>query len=380
MVDEGVSYMAEKNHEEPEKTGKKRFRLSVLILIIIFITFAAGLVAGFFINNLLNSKQISISLPILATFVVIAALSAVSIILAIMIIWLIRNAENSIIQKDEEGIMLQKEIIDYSNKVLRKVRSLGGMIEKGIEDLIVEQKAGLKQEPVQKPLPEPAPVITKEENDKAKEEEAEPPKPEPVVTEAPAEKKKKEKVKPPKPESLPLFPKPPKPEPRWQEIEEMMGKGPVIEEDWKKFRSSLINMLTRKAKVKLIQKTEGNVDAEDQTFWNAIFKIGDRRFGLDVHTKGQIWTGKGLLQWLSSSDARNNFARKLGWRALQDGIDMVFVIFDEEVWSEPGIIEVVELIEDFNARSKASKIIRLSGKSSDIVKQIMSIVSGRLTN
>ena len=375
--------MAENNHEEPERAGKKRSRLSVLILIIIFITFAAGLVAGFFINNLLNSQQISISLPILAAFVIIAALSAVSIILAIMIIWLIKNAQNSIIQKDEEGIMLQKEIIDYSNKVLGKVRSLGGMIEKRIEDLIVEQKTRLKQEPVQKPLPEPAPVITKEEKEKAKEEEVELPKPEPVVTKAPTEKKKKEKVKPPKPESLPLFPKPskpPKPEPRWQEIEEMMRKGPVIEEDWKKFRSSLINMLAKRAKVKLIQKTEGNVDAEDQTFWNAIFKIGNRRFSLDIHTKGQIWTGKGLLQWLSSSDARNNFARKLGWRALQDSIDMVFIIFDEEVWSEPGVTEVVELIEDFNMRSKASKIIRLSGKSSDIVKQIMSIVSGRLTN
>ena len=102
-------------------------------------------------------------------------------------------------------------------------------------------------------------------------------------------------------------------------------------------------------------------------------EFGGKRVGLQIFTMIEFWEGEGVFhEWRSESSKRSEFVTKLDQCAVQDNIDLVYVIFDEDVWSYGPMAELAKLMDDFNADSKTTKIFPLNGMSHDIAMEITS--------
>lgn len=341
--------------EESEGLDRKRLSVPIWLLITICITFLIGLVAGLVINKLLGPEQISFSTVALISFVFTVALGASAIILAVITIVLSRNAEDALIRRSDEGIRLQNNVFVRTSEVLSKIQASTGVTEKRLEDIIAGRTVPLVQEAVAKSKLDEA-GLSKDAVDKISKDLAESLKSEilPLIMSAPSSA-----------------------EARLVAIEAKQNKEEAIKKRWSKFRSEVIDEIRQVSGVEIISETEGNIAADkSEEFWDAMIKVNNKGIGLDIHTKEQLWEGEGdYHNLLTSSSARRKLISVLSLQALEDNIENVFIIFDEDIWSESKIAELPKLMDIFNQNSKVSTIVPLSGNPKDIAQKIVEIVN-----
>ena len=340
-----------------EEIRKKRLQLPVWLVITVAITLVLGLVGGLVISTLLSQRQISFSVVSLISFVFTIALGSAAIILATITIVLSRHAEDALIRRSDEGIKLQNEVFVRTSEVLSKIQASTGVTEKRLEDIISGRTAPIVQEAVAKSKLAEA-GLNKQVIDKISKDLAESLKSEitPLVRFGPAKAEKK-----------------------LAEIESKQKKSEEITARWNEFRSQVVSEVLKIGGVELISETEGDAGSEiSEEFWDLLIKANGKRFGFDIHTKEQVYEKEGGFCGLTSKQSsRSRLIKSLSWQAFQDNIDKVFVAFDEDVWSEQGIAELVKLVDSFNSNSKRPKIVPLSGSPEEIAKKIMPVVTGK---
>jgi len=346
--------MTTKTNEEIRKKG---LQLPVWLVITVAITLVLGLVGGLVISKLLSQHQISFSVVSLISFVFTIALGAAALILATITIVLSRYAEDALIRRSDEGIKLQNEVFVRTSEVLSKIQASTGVTEKRLEDIISGRTTPIVQEAVAKSK----------------------------LAEAGLDKQVIDKISKDLAESLrseiaPLVRfGPEKAETKLAEIESRQKKRKEIEARWEEFRSQVVSEVRKIGGVELITETEGDTSSEiSEEFWDLLIKANGKRFGFDIHTKDQVYEEEGDFYVLTSTQSsRSNLIKSLGWQVLQDNIDKVFVVFDEDVWSEQGIAELAKLIDSFNSNSKGPKLVPLSGSPEEIAKKIMPDITGQ---
>lgn len=135
---------------EPSRKTKKN--LPVWLLVTILVTLAVGVVIGLLLQNVLSSQQVSLSGPGLISFVFTVALGASAIILAIITMFLSRQAEDALIKRSDEGIRLQTDVFVRTTEVLSTIQTSTGVTEKRLEDLITGRANIIAQEIIDKPF------------------------------------------------------------------------------------------------------------------------------------------------------------------------------------------------------------------------------------
>ncbi len=340
-----------------EEIREKRLQLPVWLVITVAITLVLGLVGGLVISTLLSQRQISFSVVSLISFVFTIALGSAAIILATITIMLSRYAEDALIRRSDEGIKLQNEVFVRTSEVLSKIQASTGVTEKRLEDIISGRTTPIVQEAVAKSKLAEAGLdkqvidkISKDLADSLKSEIA------PLLRFGPANA-----------------------EAKLTEIEVKQKKREEISERWNQYRLKIVSEVKKIGGVEVISETQGKTGAETSGgFWDILIKANDKLFGFDTHTKEQVFGTEGSYYDLTSNEStRSELIKALSWRSFKDNIDKAFIIFDEDIWSEEGIVELVKLIDSFNSYSKGPKIVRLSGNPEKIAEKIMPVVTGK---
>jgi hypothetical protein len=319
-------------------------------LLLVLVSFVAGLLTALFVTNVLSKQQISLSTYELISFVFTIALGAASVILALISINLSKLAEDALVRRSDEGIKIQNETFVRTSEVLGKIQTSTGVTERRIEDIIAGRTTSIAKEVVERSLPESQTLVSREVVNRLKTEIAESLKTEilPLLSSTPAGAQS-----------------------YLTELEAKQNRRAEARKRWNEFRQSLIKEVSKLPNSRLLSESEGYYGADEASaFWDCILLIEDTRIALDVHTAEQI--ADGSLGW-NSEGLRKEFLKRICWRILQDKIALTFVVFDIDIWEEPSLKELAKLMDDLNSEQKFN-IIRVSGGVEVIAKTIQSRV------
>ena len=298
-------------NEHIQPLPKEKTTLPIWLLTTILITLVIGGVAGLLLQNVLSSHQFSLSGPGLISFVFTVALGAASIILAIITMILSRQAEDALVRRSDEGIRLQSDVFVRTNEVLSKIQASTGVTEKRIEDIISGRTNIIAQEVLEKSLHGRLELDGQT-----------------------IEKLKEDLAASLRSELLPLVAS----EPRitLQRLEEMERKQEIkkgISEEWKEYRTAVVNAVQKASGGQLISETEGLFSAdESEKFWDAIFDFNGTKVGFNIQIARQYSdVGGSYHNIFMTPQGRRRFWAKLSVRAIQDELAAVALVFNEDV-------------------------------------------------
>jgi len=324
---------------------KTKTALPIWLLTTIFITLVVGVVSGLLLRNMFSSHQVSLSGPGLISFVFTVALGAASIILAIITMILSRQAEDALTRRSDEGIRLQSDVFVKTNEVLSKIQASTGVTEKRIEDIISGRTNIIAQEVLEKSFPGKR-----------------------DLSEKAIEKLKEDLAASLKSELLPFISTEPRISiERLEEMEKKQQERQKISEEWKEFRTTVVNAVQRAPGVQLISETEGNIIAEEpEEFWDAIFNIKGRKVGFDIHTVRQYTEKLGsLYDVFQSVKGRKRFYSMISARAIQDELVAVALVFNENVSEDKNFTQLMLLFEKMGSLFKT---VLITGTPEQIVQ------------
>ena len=329
----------------------------VWLLVTILVTFVLGFILGLIAVNFLSDNQMRCSTASIGSFVCTGAVGAAAIILAGITIVLSRSAEDALVKRSDEGIRLQNEVFVRTSEVLSKIQASTGVTEKRLEDIISGRTAVIAEKTFEKSFPSGEGELSKESEDRLK----------------------KSLAESLKEELLPLISHPAQWEHRLTDYEANMRRSAEeIQGNWKKFRGAVVAEITKKPNVALVSQAQGDLRAGTmEKFWDAVFEVDGHRFGLDIHTQEQISEAGGLHGWVVSAESRNRVARAVTWRAWEDKITKVFLVWDNDMASTPAIAELLKTISR-GARDAEFELV--AGSPPEVAKEVLSRFDQELTD
>lgn len=295
------------------------------LLVTVLIAFAFGLTAGLMLQTILLKDQVTLSPVSVISFVFTVALGGASIILAIITMALSRQAEEALTRRSDEGIRLQNDVFVRTNEVLSRIQTSTGVTEKRIEDIISGRTAVIAQE-----------VLDKSLHGKSR------------LSSDVVERIKGELAESLRSELVPLVAAGPAATiQRLHEMEEAQKKRLEASQRWSQYRKAVVEAVGKLRGAKLVCEAEGNVAADTQEdFWDAVFLADGKRIALDIHTGEQVEAPYGTYRaWAENPKEAEVFANRIAWRAYQDNLDAVFLVWNEDVSQEKGARSVARALE-----------------------------------
>lgn len=329
------------------KDNHKWRQIPIWLLATVLITFIVGVVVVLLVQSILLKNQLTLSPVAVISFVFTVALGAAAIILAIMTTILSRQAEEALMKRSDEGIKLQNDVFVRTNEVLSKIQASTGVTEKRIEDIISGRTSIIAQEVLDKSLHG-----------------------ETALSGEMLERLKKDLAESLRSELIPLIGIEPSDAVRkLSEMETRQRTQLEIKQRWKEFRRNVVNAVKNIPGIKLVCEAEGSYSGEIQEeFWDAVMILNGKNMALDIHTKEQISDPVGAFyEWAKDPKTAQRVAYRVGWRAYQDGLDYIFIVWDQDVSQETGFIAFSKALE---AIRKDFLLHSISGSPEEVASQL----------
>lgn len=331
-------------------------RVSLWAIAAVAVSLTVGLAAGLSIRNLLSAEEIHFSTAGIVSFVFTVALGGSAIILAVITIVLSRGAEDALIRRSDEGIRLQNDVFVRTNEVLSRIQASTGVTEKRIEDIIAGRTSVIAAEVVEKSLPAES-GVSKQFIEK--------------ISKALADSLKSELVPLLSATSSGAME-------RLEQMEAKQNRAHMIAQEWREYRQSVVDELRARSGVTIQFECEGNTGADSpEEFWDIVLDVSGKRVVLDIHTKSQFLEKGGSYHLLFVQSAyREQFAKNICWRAWMDKVDFVLFVFDQELWSNPKMDELLKVMQQFNERAEKELFVPVSGCAKEIADKVLSLANG----
>lgn len=139
-----------------------------------------------------------------------------------------------------------------------------------------------------------------------------------------------------------------------------------IHENTEAYRKAIISEVGKSPMSKEIaqsDKDEGPGTMEKS--WSAIFEIGSQRVGLDIHISAELGESGSLRNWWTSPNVVDEHSKSLAARAKTDGISMVFLVWNKDVFKWPGMNDMMNSLKQ---KLGQTKLVPLYGSPQDVAR------------
>ncbi len=289
-------------------------------------SFFLGIAISILFFSIIITGEIKISLQDFISLIFTVSLGTASIVLALMAIRISKDSEEILIKRGNENVELQMDLFIKTEEALKEIRSSTAIMERRQEDLISKTE-GIARDVIQK-IPDKK---TREDTEKQL-------------------KRSFRKLH----------------SEREEEISEFDREG------WDKFNKDIFDSIKKFPSIKIISHTEGTLTSStSEEFWDTIFKFKNKKCALDVHTSKQFDISNGSYsEFVHDKGEREDYLRKILWRANEDNLDLVFIVCEKNVWEEEGLSKIKKYFEEFSKSRKKPRIFTLFGDPETLTKKI----------
>ncbi|MBC8029755.1 MAG: hypothetical protein H7Z16_06555 [Pyrinomonadaceae bacterium] len=242
-------FVEQKTSQQSSPRVVSYFQLGIIVM-----SFIAGVVAALILRNILSSESIVFSTTSLISFLFGIALSAASIVLAVVAIALGKSSERVMIDRSDQSITLQNEVFIKTTEALGRIESSTGVTEKRIED-IISGRAGAISHRIADRLAESKGTATPKSR-KSIEEEVK----QSLIEEFSVERRKKYEAEVAEKEKV-----------RQQALEKYTA-----------FRDAVLQNISKEPSVMVLKLEPGKFDSEGNDLVDGVFEIREQKIAVDV--------------------------------------------------------------------------------------------------
>jgi hypothetical protein len=334
---------------------RERRQIPLQPLLVAGAAFGLGATGGILLQSVLCKQNEALSAAGVVSFVFTVALGGAAIVLAIVTLVLSRQAEDALTRRSDEGTRLQNEAFLRTADVLARIQTSTGVTEKRIEDIVSGRTNVIVQEAFDKTIRKGGGLSTKQ------------------VAEL-----KESLAGSLKAELVPLLKQAPDAaEAQLHEMEKVQGARGHMDHEWREYRGGVVAALRAAHDFTILSEAEGDYGAElSEDFWDVVAVAGGRRIAFDIHTREQVVNpAGGLYLDFKSRRVRRDSVGRIALQAVRDKVDMVLVVFDEDVRSEPTVRDFMVDMQELATPTWSATL--LFGQPDEIITQLRVAVAER---
>ncbi len=286
--------------------------------------FIFGVIAILLFNNYASAEKISFSTVGIINLVFSIGLSTASIVLAITAIVLSKKSEQTIMQRNDDGIKYQSEIFNKTIDVLSKIETSTGISEKRIEDITREIKS--------------------------------------IERSKPGPKSKDDQVKEALRRALHSHP----------EKSDIRSK--KVPDKQEEFTKSVMETLSQIRGVSLVRVSSGDFDESGEEMVDGIFSMAGQRFSVSTF----YFYGPAKIANFADSDTYKQYFLNLASEISKNTFEKSFLVFNKDVDNDEEFKNLFNSTLNILDKKIAPKIVLASGSLENIKKVIAQVLGVRV--